>query len=161
MGSGPSTSGGRMEKILFQREDRRAESMRRTDNDNEPYWKGYLRGLHRRHHGENFGTEKEHQLWLTATTGDEISEQQSSGYRDGYYGLCDWSDPATAIQTLQDWRGWSVDDLAAAMVIPSPCPCPCCNHIASWSPRTIKNWREGQPVPDDALAVLKRIHMSD
>jgi hypothetical protein len=150
-----------MEKVLFHREDRRAESMRRTDNDNEPYWKGYLRGLRRRHHGEDFGTDKEHQLWLTATTGDDISEQRSKGYRDGYYGLCDWSDPAKAIKKLQDWRGWSVEDLAAAMTVPSPCPCPCCSHIAPWSPRTINSWRAGQPVPDNALAVLKQIHRSD
>jgi hypothetical protein len=146
-----------MNKSLFQREDQHAESMRRTENENQPYWMGYLRGLRRRHHGKDFGTDEEHQQWLTAT-GDEISEQRTRGYRDGYYGRCDWSDPATAIQTLQDWREWSVDDLSAAMTI--PCQCPCCSHLAPWPPETIDNWREGHPVPDDALAVLKRIHVS-
>jgi hypothetical protein len=147
-----------MKKSFFLREDRRAESMRRTDNDNQPYWIGYLRGLRRRHYGENFGTNEEHQLWLTAN-GDDICEQRSNGYRDGYYGPFDWSDPATAIQTLQDWRGWSVKDLAEAMAV--PCQCPCCSHFASWSPQTIDNWRQGHPVPNDALVVLKRIHMKD
>ena len=51
--------------------------------ENTDYWRGYMRGLRRRYHGENFGTNEEHQLWLTAN-GDETRRQRSQGYRDGF-----------------------------------------------------------------------------
>ena len=47
------------------------------------YWRGYARGLRRNHFGENFGTEEEHKLWMTAT-GDATRRNRSRGYRDGF-----------------------------------------------------------------------------
>jgi len=50
------------------------------------YWAGYMRGLRRRYHGEKFGTEEEHQIWMTAD-GDETRRDRSQGYRDGFLGI--------------------------------------------------------------------------
>lgn len=62
----------------------RAQTMREVDSDNQDYWSGYSRGLRRTHHGSNFGTSDEHNLWLTAT-GDPSRDARSKGYRDGFY----------------------------------------------------------------------------
>ena len=74
-----------MKKSLFEHEIHRAQTMKSVDHDRQNYWSGYQRGVRRRHHGENFGTVDDHQLWLTAT-GDESRRQRSQGYRDGFYG---------------------------------------------------------------------------
>lgn len=49
---------------------RRADTLRRLEPDplKSDWWAGYMRGLRRAHHGECFGTESEHQLWLNAIT---------------------------------------------------------------------------------------------
>jgi len=57
--------------------------MRNVDRDNQDYWSGYARGLRRNHHGDNFGTDDEHELWMTAT-GDPLRNAKSKGYRDGF-----------------------------------------------------------------------------
>jgi len=46
---------------------RRADTLRRAETDPEraDWWVGYMRGLRRAHHGESFGTESEHQMWLS------------------------------------------------------------------------------------------------
>lgn len=46
---------------------RRADNLRRgeTDPERADWWTGYMRGLRRAHHGENFGTKSEHQMWLS------------------------------------------------------------------------------------------------
>ena len=53
---------------LFASLMRRADTLRRTEDDpiRSAWWAGYMRGLRRTHHGETFGTEAEHQLWLSA-----------------------------------------------------------------------------------------------
>jgi hypothetical protein len=49
------------------------------------YWQGYTRGLRRGYHGEAFGTQAEHDLWLTlASSQDALQAQRGEGYRDGY-----------------------------------------------------------------------------
>lgn len=74
-----------MNRQRFQSEMRRAETMRRTiDPDRSDYWAGYLRGLRRLYHGENFGTPEEHDLWLSLVDrDDDRSRQRGRGYRDG------------------------------------------------------------------------------
>ena len=49
-----------MDKQLFEREFNRARRMASIENNE--YWSGYQRGLRRRFHGENFGTDKEHEV---------------------------------------------------------------------------------------------------
>ena len=47
------------------------------------YSSGYQRGLRRHYHGEDFGTEAEHQKWLTL---DDYRQELGDGYRDGFAG---------------------------------------------------------------------------
>lgn len=49
------------------------------------YWRGFQRGLRRGFHGEIFGTDGEHELWLRlADDGDdEETRDRGRGYRDG------------------------------------------------------------------------------
>jgi hypothetical protein len=48
------------------------------------YWLGYRRGVRRAHRGSRFGTEAEHQLWLTfAGAADPGLAERGRGYRDG------------------------------------------------------------------------------
>jgi hypothetical protein len=70
----------------FQSEMRRAQTMGRvTGNPHDPeYWQGYARGLRRAYHGERFGSQAEHELWLTlADDEDESRAARGRGYRDG------------------------------------------------------------------------------
>ena len=47
---------------------RHADKGRRGSDDPciVAWWTGYMRGLRRAHHGERFGTDAEHSLWLNA-----------------------------------------------------------------------------------------------
>lgn len=47
---------------------RRADTLMRVESDpiRAEWFAGYKRGLRRAHHGERFGSEAEHQLWLSA-----------------------------------------------------------------------------------------------
>ena len=71
-----------MDKQSFEHEMGRAQAMR-TAGDRPEYWAGYMRGLRRKYHGEDFGTDEEHRLWLTAD-GDTLRRERSAGYRAGY-----------------------------------------------------------------------------
>lgn len=65
---------------------RRADTMRRAENDAEraDWWVGYMRGLRRAHHGENFGTDAEHELWFSAVESTDPSRAAlGRGYRAG------------------------------------------------------------------------------
>lgn len=59
-----------------------AESMK--DLDNRPaYWAGYIRGLRRRYHGEDFGTAEDHARWMSLIDDpDETRVERGQGYRD-------------------------------------------------------------------------------
>ena len=50
--------------------------------DETDFWTGYIRGLRRSFHGIVFGTELEHQLWLTLE-GDPSREARRNGYLAG------------------------------------------------------------------------------
>ena len=52
-------------------------------DDNKDYWRGYMRGLRRRFHGENFGTLEEHEKWMSMV--DDVHRKElGQGYRDGF-----------------------------------------------------------------------------
>lgn len=73
----------------------RADTLRRLESDpiRESWYAGYVRGLRRAHHGENFGTQAEHILWLSAA--DSTDPQRVAlghGYRAGL--TLDYHDPA-------------------------------------------------------------------
>lgn len=65
---------------------RRADTLRRRHNDPQnpfesDWWAGYMRGLRRAHHGERFGTQAEHDLWLSAI---ESTDPQRAALGRGY-----------------------------------------------------------------------------
>ena len=65
---------------------RRADTLRRIETDpiKSEWWAGYMRGLRRAHHGEKFGTQTEHELWLSAIDSpDESRAALGRGYRAG------------------------------------------------------------------------------
>jgi len=65
---------------------RRADTLRRLEPDHirADWWAGYMRGLRRAHHGESFGTDAEHQMWLAAIGSDDVSRAAlGAGYRAG------------------------------------------------------------------------------
>ncbi len=78
-----------MNQAKFQSEMHRAAAMRRlaTDPTEANYYTGYIRGLRRRYHGERFGTEEDHALWLAlADDQDPARTAQGRGYREGLQG---------------------------------------------------------------------------
>ena len=73
-----------MERDKFESEMFRARAMAST-GDRPDYWQGYQRGLRRRFHGEKFGTDEEHVLWMSlADDSDPARAERGEGYRDGY-----------------------------------------------------------------------------
>lgn len=52
------------------------------------FWAGYMRGIRRNYHGENFGTDDEHNLWMLCAeeTRDTQRKMRGLGYRCGYEG---------------------------------------------------------------------------
>lgn len=75
---------------------RRADTLRRVEPDpvRAEWWSGYMRGLRRAHHGERFGTQAEHELWLSASSSTDPSRAAlGRGYRAGL--TLDAQDPDT------------------------------------------------------------------
>jgi len=65
---------------------RRADTLMRVESDpiRAEWFAGYKRGLRRAHHGERFGSEAEHQLWLSASEStDPMRAALGRGYRAG------------------------------------------------------------------------------
>lgn len=65
---------------------RRADTLRRLEGDplRSDWWVGYMRGLRRAHHGERFGSQAEHELWLSAAESDDPARAAlGRGYRAG------------------------------------------------------------------------------
>ena len=48
------------------------------------YKNGYCRGLRRHYHGDQYGSEDEHQKWLILKS---QSQELGDGYRDGFAGI--------------------------------------------------------------------------
>jgi len=77
-----------MKDFDFRRLLIRAQTLRETDVDcsaaRSAWWRGYIRGLRRAHHGDNFGTEAEHALFMDAVNSrDESRVALGKGYRAG------------------------------------------------------------------------------
>lgn len=65
---------------------RRADTLRRVESDpvSSDWWVGYMRGLRRAHHGERFGSQSEHEMWLAAAELDNPGYAAlGRGYRAG------------------------------------------------------------------------------
>lgn len=70
----------------FQNLLRRADTCRRIESD--PYrtewWGGYIRGLRRAHYGDGYGTERDHEIWLSlAGNSDRMRDARGRGYLAG------------------------------------------------------------------------------
>lgn len=72
-----------MDEQRFKREMAKAQAFRKI-GENPDYWRGFIRGLRRRYHGEDFGTAEEHRTWM-AMIDDEYRKELGRGYRDGFY----------------------------------------------------------------------------
>lgn len=65
---------------------RRADTLRRVEPDliRSEWWVGYIKGLRRAHHGELFGSQAEHELWLSASQSSDPSRAAlGRGYAAG------------------------------------------------------------------------------
>jgi DNA-binding transcriptional regulator YiaG len=130
-----------LKKSLFDIEMTKAEVMGGVERTH--YWTGYKNGLQRRFYGEAFGTQEEHDHWMTtALNGDAEQEEQSRGYHDGYLGAVDLQDPANGIIILRKWRSWSLEDLAAKVGV---------------SPERVRSWEVGQMPSEDELRILEKL----
>jgi hypothetical protein len=74
-----------MDEAKFMSEMAKARASDKLGERSVAYWQGYERGLRRQYHGEKFGTEQEHALWLSLTddSGDPSGRERGQGYRDG------------------------------------------------------------------------------
>ena len=78
-----------MNEREFQINMRGGETLRRVSQDplEDDFWSGYLHGLRRHYHGEQFGTDAEHALWMKAATSDDASRRsRGHGYDLGFKG---------------------------------------------------------------------------
>lgn len=74
-----------MNQAIFTRYMDQAKFMQ---SDHPDYYAGYQRGLRRHHHGDNFGTENEHQKWMDCNRhGGGLRTLLQKGYVDGFSGL--------------------------------------------------------------------------
>ena len=76
-------------KERFEHEMNRAKTFQKLEPDRADYWVGYMRGLRRAYHGENFGTPEEHASWMGAKDNygdDPVRRARGEGYRDGLKG---------------------------------------------------------------------------
>lgn len=84
----------------------------------DDFWVGYRRGLSRHYHGEKFGTEDEHLLWLASVNStDEGRQMRGRGYRSGFEG----QNVKQAMQAMLTLAG------------PQTYECTRCGH--AWKPR--------------------------
>ena len=74
-----------MTKGEFQSRMKAAMALRELNVGAQDFWAGYMRGLRRLYHGENFGMAEEHKQWLSLID-DPIREEMWRGYRDGLAG---------------------------------------------------------------------------
>lgn len=72
-----------MDQAIFTRYMHQAKLLQ---SDHPDYYAGYQRGLRRRYHGENFGTEEEHQKWMDPNR-QGVNTLMQKAYVDGFNGL--------------------------------------------------------------------------
>jgi hypothetical protein len=71
-----------MDEQIFNREMTKAQELHGLGEKTD-YWMGYMRGLRRKYYGDKFGTDEEHQKWLSLIN-DEYRKDLGYGYRDGF-----------------------------------------------------------------------------
>jgi len=71
-----------MEKQTFEHEMAKAKTFHDLGEKTD-YYRGYMRGLRRKFHGEKFGTDAEHEKWMSLIT-DPCRAETGQGYRDGF-----------------------------------------------------------------------------
>ena len=73
-----------MHAEIFKLEMLKARTFRER-GERPDYWLGYERGLRRGFHGARFGTEEDHEIWLSlaADPGDRTRRERGQGYREG------------------------------------------------------------------------------
>jgi hypothetical protein len=73
-----------MHHAKFKSEMLKARTFRER-GERPDYWLGYERGLRRGFHGARFGTEQDHEIWLSlaASAAERTQRQRGQGYRDG------------------------------------------------------------------------------
>jgi len=113
-----------------------AKSLQSVDADRADYWIGFQRGVRRAYHGDNFGTEEEHQKYMNCRDG-EYRLQLQTGYRAGFY-----HDQLKGndIQKLRKILALTTSEMA---------------EILSVSHRTVEGWEQGRPIPDAIIKLIK------
>ncbi len=87
-----------------------------SEGNDGDFWKGYMKGLRRLYHGERFGTEDEHILWMGLVNSDDESRRMlGRGYRSGF-------------------KGQTVQEAMRTLAGPATHTCLRCGH--TWRPRT-------------------------
>jgi hypothetical protein len=73
-----------MHEAIFKSEMLKVRTFRER-RERADYWLGYERGLRRGFHGARFGTEQDHEIWLSlaADPWDRTRRELGQGYRDG------------------------------------------------------------------------------
>jgi hypothetical protein len=120
-----------------------AKSLQELEPERSDFWRGFQRGLRRLYHGESFGTESEHELYLTCAKGD-YRKQLQTGYRAGYYYDHLTIEGAKDVQPLRKIIGLSVAEIA---------------EITTVSPRTVEGWEQCKPMSKPALELIKKYLM--
>ena len=72
-----------MNQATFEHEMAKAKTFSEL-GERSDFYRGYMRGLRRRYHGENFGEPGEHEKWLDLIN-DDYREEMGRGYRAGFY----------------------------------------------------------------------------
>jgi hypothetical protein len=76
--------GVKMDRKTFELEMMRAKTFMMIGEDYD-YWAGYEKGLRQRFQGENFGSDDEHELWLSlANSDDDMLRNRGRGYHAGF-----------------------------------------------------------------------------
>jgi len=132
-----------MDKKRFQSLLGMAKSMQSIDHDRADFWRGFQRGIRRSFHGENFGTQEEHEKFYNCRDGEYRRDLQT-GYRAGYHYDELKIDDADDVQTLRKFLGLTVSDLS---------------EIAAVSPRTVEGWEQGRSMSDTVCQLIKRYLM--
>ncbi len=110
---------------------------KKADNqaDHPAYWSGYRHGLDRRYNARPLNTPESVYV-------DEWSIKNfQKGVIDGYYGPCDWRDPAKAIKILRQWNDWNTAELAERIGV---------------SARTVEGYEQGRPASAPIIRLLKQ-----
>ena len=81
-----------------------AKSLQLLDHNRADFWRGFQWGLRRFYHGENFGTNEEHEKFYNCRD-DEYRRDLQTGYRAGYHYNDLKIDDQNDVQTLRQLLG--------------------------------------------------------